>query len=188
MMRIVKCKLKSVSAYSQGKYHNTEKLSKELASDYEKRTWKNKLHINDDGYVIIPPMSFANCIKESATYLSISIPGQGKSKFTKNFQAGIMVTEPLVLPLKKDDINHEWLFVPSDGRRGGTTRVEKCFPIIKEWKGEVNFYIFDDIITKEVFARVLKEAGQIIGIGRFRPKNWGYYGRFIVEDIKWMEE
>ena len=131
-------------------------------------------------------MCFANCIKETATYLSIPIPGQGKSKYTKNFQAGIMVTQPLVLDITEDDVEGEWVLVPSDGKRGGTTRVEKCFPLIKEWEGEVDFYIFDDIITEEVFERVLRESGQIIGIGRFRPKNWGYYGRFKVESIKWQ--
>lgn len=184
-MKIARCKLKSVSPYSQGRYHNTEKLSKELHGDYEKRTWKNKLHINDEGNVFIPPMSFANCLKESATYLSISIPGQGKSKYTKHFQAGVMVTESLVLDIKEEDVLPEWVFVPSDGKRGGTTRVEKCFPLIQKWEGTVSFYIFDDIITKEIFEKVLREAGQIIGIGRFRPKNWGYYGRFKVVDIQW---
>ena len=186
-MRIAKCKLKSVSPYSQARYHKTEMLPKELPADYEKRTWRNKCHYTKEGNVFIPPMVFANCIKEAATYLSIPIPGQGKSKFTKNFQSGVLVTEGLELPLKKEDIQSEWVFVPSDGRRGGTRRVEKCFPFISKWEGEVSFLIMDDIITKDVFERVLREAGQIIGLGRFRPKNWGYYGRFIVEDIKWSE-
>lgn len=184
-MKIARCKLRSVSPYSQSKYHKSEKLSKELHADYEERTWREKTHYTDDGIVYIPPMAFANCIKEAATYLGLSVPGKGRSKYTKNFQAGVMVTDPLKLDVKKDDVLPEWVFVPSDGRRGGTTRVEKCFPLIKEWSGVVDFYIFDDIITKDVFEKVLREAGQIIGIGRFRPKNWGYYGRFKVEAIKW---
>ena len=187
-MRIARCKLESVSPYSQSRYHNTDKLPKELAVDYEKRTWKERAHCNEDGKIFIPPMVFANCIKEAATYLSISIPGKGKTKYTKHFQSGIMVTEPLLLNLSIDKINSEWVFVPSDGRRGGTTRVEKCFPIIKEWAGTVDFYVFDDIITEEIFEKVLREAGQIIGIGRFRPKNWGYYGRFKVGGIKWINQ
>jgi hypothetical protein len=133
-------------------------------------------------------MAIANCLKSAATYLSIQIPGQGKAKYTKHFQSGVMVTEPITLDIKKEDVKHEWVFVPSDGRRGGTTRVEKCFPLIEEWEGEVDFYIFDDIITKDVFEKVLREAGQIMGIGRFRPNNWGYYGRFRVESIKWQEQ
>lgn len=185
-MKIATCRLVSVSPYSQSRYHNVVKEPKELNADYEKRTWKERAHYTDDGHVMIPPMSFANCIKEAATYLSISIPGQGKTKYTKHFQAGIMVTQPLVLDVKKDDIIPEWVFVPSDGKRGSSSRVEKCFPLIKQWSGDVQFYIFDDIITKEVFEQVLREAGQVIGIGRFRPRNWGYYGRFKVEAIKWQ--
>jgi len=133
-------------------------------------------------------MAFANCLKEAATYLSLSIPGKGKSKYTKHFQAGILVLNQMELDVKKEDVEPEWVLVPSDGRRGGTTRIEKCFPKIKEWSGEVTFYLLDDIITEEVFERVLREAGNIIGVGRFRPKNWGIYGRFAVESIKWEEE
>lgn len=187
-MRKAICKLVSCSPYSQGRYHNTKKNNKELHADYEARTWREKVHTDKDGYIIIPPMAFANCLKEAATYLSIPIPGSGKSKYTKNFQAGVLVNNPLTLNIKKEDVKEEWVFVPSDGRRGGTTRVEKCFPRIDEWKGEVEYYIFDDIITKEVFEKVLRESGQIIGIGRFRPKNWGYYGRFKIESIKWEED
>lgn len=187
-MRKAICKLVSQSPYSQGRYHNSEKNSKELSADYEKRTWREKCNTDPEGNIIIPPMAFANCLKEAATYLSISIPGQGKSKYTKNFQSGVLVFQPLCLDINKEDVKPEWVFVPSDGRRGGTTRVEKCFPLIEKWSGEVTFYIFDDIITKEVFEKVLREAGSIIGVGRFRPKNWGYYGRFSVEEIKWQEE
>lgn len=187
-MKIARCKLESVSPYSQGRYHNTEKLPKELHANHEKRTWREKAHVNENGNVFIPPMAFANCIKEAATYLSISIPGKGKSTYSKHFQAGVMVTEPLDIGITKEDIHPEWVFVPSDGRRGGTTRVEKCFPLIKNWSGTVEFYIFDDIITQEIFEKVLRDAGQIIGIGRFRPKNWGYYGRFKVVNIEWIEK
>ena len=67
----------------------------------------------------------------------MSIPGQGKKTYTKKIEAGVLVAEPLVLRQKLKDIDGEWLHVPSDGRRGGTTRVEKCFPLIREWEGEV---------------------------------------------------
>ena len=187
-MRTVICKLVSASPYSQSKHHMTEKLDKENNDDYEKRTWRERCNTTEEGNIFIPPMAFANCIKHAAKHLSISIPGQGKSKYTKHFEAGILVTEGLVLPETKDEVKGEWLFVPSDGRRGGGTRVSKCFPLIPQWKGDVKFLIFDNKITKEIFAKVLREAGMLIGIGRFRPCNLGYYGRFTVEDIKWEDQ
>ena len=186
IMKTAICKLKSTSPYSQGRFHQTEKLEKELHADYEIRTWREKLHyLPETGQIFIPPMSFANSLKEAAKYLNIQIPGKGKSTFTKNFEAGIMVTEPLLINAYKDTVESETIHVPSDGRRGGTTRVLKTFPLIRKWEGTVMFYILDDIITSDVFTTVLEASGNLIGIGRFRPRNCGYYGRFEIIDIKW---
>jgi hypothetical protein len=181
------CKLRSVSPYSQSRRIQVEKKPKELPKDYELRTWREKCHTTDDGHIFIPPMQFSNSLKTAAKLLRIKIPGQGNSEYGKHFEAGALVIEGIELPIKKEDVEGEWLFVPSDGKRGGGKRVDKCFPLIKEWKGTVTYNIFDDIITPDIFEQVIKASGQFIGIGRFRPSSWGFYGRFIVEDIKWVE-
>jgi len=130
-------------------------------------------------------MAFKNCVSEVAKYLSVQIKGKGKSTYTKHFEAGLLVMDPLVLPIKRDDVEGEWLFVPSDGKRGSGKRVDRCFPLIREWSGDVTFYVLDDIITPEVFEEHLRQAGNFIGIGRFRPRNNGYYGRFKVKKVVW---
>jgi len=177
--------LKSVSPYSQSKHYNTEKLAKELHKDYEARTWRDRLHTTLDGEVFIPPMSFKNCLSEAARFLSVQIPGKGKSTYTKHFEAGVLVTDALHLGVKASDVKGEWLFVPSDGKRGGGSRVDKCFPVIHEWGGDVTFHILDETITEDVFLQHLQQAGAFIGVGRFRPRNNGFYGRFKVEAVKW---
>jgi hypothetical protein len=182
-MRQIVATLKGVSPYSQSRFHNEPKLEKESSDDYEKRTWMKRLHINADGKVFIPPTSFKNCLSECAKYLSVQIPGKGKATYTKHFEAGVMVVEPLVLDLTEDQVKGEWLHVPSDGRRGGTKRVLKCFPCIPQWSGDVTFLVLDDTITEEVFRLHLEQAGKYIGLGRFRPRNNGYYGRFEIVDI-----
>ena len=174
-----------VSPYSQSKHYTTEKLAKENAKDYEARTWRDRLHVTDDGSVFIPPMSFKNCLSEAAKFLGIQIPGKGKSTYTKHFEAGVLVTDAMILPIKKEEVKGEWLFVPSDGVRGSGKRVDKCFPVIHEWGGEVTFYVLDETVTEEVFRNVLEQAGAFIGIGRFRPRNNGFYGRFRVDSIVW---
>jgi len=186
-MKTFVASLKSVSPYSQAKYHQTEKLPKEIAKDYEERTWRDRMHVNKDGYVFIPPMAFKNCLSDIAKYISMQIPGKGKTTYTKHFEAGILVISELVLPVKKEDVAGEWLFVPADGRRGGTIRVLKCFSIIPEWQGDVEFHILDETITEDVFRFHLSEAGKYIGIGRFRPRKNGFYGRFSVENLKVVE-
>ncbi len=182
-MRQIIARLKSASPYSQSRFHGEPKLEKETSDKYEKRTWAQKMHVTDDGYVFIPPMAFKNCISECAKYISVQIPGKGKATYTKHFEAGVLVMDPLVLDVKAEDVPGDWLHVPSDGRRGGSKRVLKCFPRIKQWCGDVIFYILDDTITEEVFQYHLDQAGKFIGIGRFRPRNNGFYGRFEVEEI-----
>lgn len=179
--------LKSISPYSQSRFHDTPKLERELADDYERRTWKERLHTADDGRIFIPPMAFKNCLAEAAKYMSKAIPGKGKATYTKHFEAGVLVVEGLTLDKTKDDAISEWLFVPADGIRGSGKRVKKCFPLIREWGGKVNFVVLDELITESVFREILEGAGQFIGIGRFRPKNNGYYGRFEISNLKWAK-
>ena len=184
-MKTATVHIQSVSPYSQSKHYSTEKLPKELHKDYEARTWRDRLHAHDSGEVFIPPMSFKNCLSEAAKFLSIQIPGKGKSTYTKHFEAGVLVTDCLNLGVKKEDVPGEWLFVPSDGIRGSGKRVEKCFPVIHAWAGNVQFHILDETITRDVFEHVLSQAGAFIGMGRFRPRNNGFYGRFKAQVLSW---
>lgn len=182
-------KLKSVSRYSQSACIQSPKQDREKSDDYEKRTWRERCHVVSDGdNIFIPPMAFANSLKEAAKYLNINIPGQGKATYRKNFDAGVMVLDPLVLPYKVQDIQGESLFVPSDGVQGSGKRVWKTFPYVDNWSGTIEYIIVDDIITEDVFTRVLVASGTLIGIGRFRPKNRGYYGRFKVDSVAWQHE
>lgn len=185
-MRTVTANLESLSPYSQSRhYTDPPKGDKELHKDYETRTWMHRCHADDNGNVVIPPMAFKNCIAEAAKFLSVKVPGQRNATWTKHFEAGILVVEGITLPIKRDDVEGEWRFVPSDGKRGGGSRVDKCFPVIRKWAGSVKFYIVNDLITKDAFEYHLQEAGSLIGIGRFRPRNNGYYGRFKATKIAW---
>lgn len=180
--------IRGLSPYSQSKAHETAKLNKELADAYEQRTWRNRMHVTKDGRVEIPGSALANAIKDAAKYLSIQVPGKGKTTYTKHFDAGVMVPDGIVLPVKAEEVDFDRLFVPSDGRPGGGKRVWKWFPRIDDWGGSFTCYVFDDIIGPEIFKQVVASAGQIIGLGRFRPRNRGYYGRFAVDSIVWRSE
>lgn len=184
-MKKVIATLKSASTYGQSRAYVEPKLDKETHDAYEKRTWKMRLHTDSEGNVFIPPMAFKNCLSEAAKYLGIQIPGKGKATYTKHFEAGVMATERVMLGINAKDVQGEWLFVPADGKRGSGKRVWKCFPIIPQWQADVVFYILDETVTEGVFRQHLEEAGKFIGIGFFRPRNNGYFGRFTVEKIQW---
>jgi hypothetical protein len=88
--------------------------------------------------------------------------------------------------LKKQDLKHAEVFVPSDGKPGGGKRVTKYFPTIHEWEGTLTFHILDETIGPEVFEEVIRTAGLLIGIGVWRPRNRGMYGRFDLVNMKWV--
>jgi hypothetical protein len=186
-MKIANVHLKSLSPYSQSRNHDTPKLQKETSNDYEERTWRERVHADPTGRIIIPPMAFKNCLSEAAKFLGEQIPGKGKSTYTKHIEAGVLVLDPLVLPIRKDQVEGERLFLNADGKRGSGTRVWKRMPLIPKWEGTVVFHLLDPMITEEVFERHLTEAGRFIGIGRFRPRQNGIYGRFAIEKIKWVD-
>ena len=184
-MKTAIVKLKSASPYSQSKFVMSEKMDKESSADFEERTWKERAHITNNGHVFIPPMQFKNAIAAAAKYLSIQIPGKGKATYTKHFEAGILITDGIVLPEKLETIKAETVMCSSDGTRGGSKKVLKTFPIIYDWEGDLTVYVLDETITEKVFKKHVEEAGKLIGIGRWRPRNNGLYGRFDVLGIEW---
>jgi len=184
-MKIAMTRLRGIAPYSQSRYHDTPKLEKEGSDAHEMRTWANRLHVTDDGLVFIPPMSFKKSLETASRFLGMQIKGRGKTTYSKHFKAGVLVTDGLVLPIKAVDVPGEVFFVPANGRDG--SRVKRKFPVIREWSGEVTYYILDDTITEDVFSAHVKEAGNFIGIGRFRPENGGFYGRYAVDSISWQD-
>jgi len=186
-MRAYKVKLKSKSAYSQSRHYTKDEvpaLEKEAPDAYERRTWRHRLHIDGAGQVYIPPMALKNCLQDAAKFLSLKIPGKANATYTKHFDAGVMVIDELKLGIHADDVEPESLYVPSDGRPGGGKRVTKLFPLIRSWEAETTIYILDPTITEAVLRRHLDEAGTLIGMGRFRPRNRGFYGRFDVVSLQ----
>lgn len=184
-MKTARVSLKSASPYSQSMPINIPKLDKESPDAYEKRNWRERVHVNGDGIVSIPPMALKNCLAECAQYLSEKIPGKRNATWTKHFLAGVLVLEPVPLGIKKADIEGEWLYLDANGKKNSGTRVWRCYPVIREWSGIAEFHILDETITEQVFQHHLEEAGKFIGIGRFRPRNGGFYGRFSVTGIEW---
>ena len=175
--------LQSLTPYSQGRIHRTEKLPRETADKYEERTYLQRLHVNPAGNIFMPAMGFKGCLENTAAYVKEQIPGKGKETYTKNFLRGVICPEDLELDLTPDKTVPHWVFVPADGRRGSGKRVWKCFPRIDAWAGVVPFVMIDDILTREVFERHMRLAGQITGLGVWRPQNGGMWGKFSVEEI-----
>ncbi|HUT57189.1 MAG TPA: hypothetical protein VNA25_04875 [Phycisphaerae bacterium] len=188
-MQTTECELTGQTPYSQSAPLQSQKDKGELPRDHEERVWKERMHIDADGHAFVPPMALKNCLAECAKYLSETVPGKGKATYTKHFEAGVLVTTPLPLMVPNgkgwraagsDDAEGEWLFLPSDGVRGSGKRVWKCYPRFVKWRTTAQIHVMDRVITKEKLAEYLESAGEFIGLGRFRPRNNGFYGKFKV--------
>ena len=99
-MHHAKVKIEGFTPYSSSRHYVVDALNKESKADYESRTWRERLHYDDKGNVYIPPMAFKNCLSDVARYLSVQIPGKGKSTYTKHIEAGIFIGYPLFLGVK----------------------------------------------------------------------------------------
>lgn len=186
-MKIVTTELEGVTRLSFSAPIQSVKGTGESHNAFEERTWKERLHVMPSGEVFIPPMMLKNCLAAVAKHLSETVPGKGKATYTKHFKAGIMVNEPMMLGVNKDEVQGERLFVPSDGRAGGGSRVWKTFPFIDMgWKTQAEIILLDPILIDkpDKVKEYLGFAGKFIGFGRFRPSNGGYYGRFKVNSFK----
>jgi hypothetical protein len=186
-MKIATCTLESVSPYqpSRSYSHEVEKLPRERPDEYEERTWRHKCHTMPDGKIFIPPMAFKMGLDKAAKTLGRQVPGKGKATYTKFFLSGVLVMEPIVLPYTVDDVKMDRIFANADGVRGSGKRVWRNFPRVDQWKADVPFHVLADEITNDVFEEHVRQAGAFVGVGRFRPENGGFYGRFEVKRIRW---
>jgi len=183
--------LTGIAPLQFGKPVTSEKIQGEKPDDYEKRTWRERVHVNAEGWAFIPPMALKNGLEATAKYLAETIPGKGKATYTKHFKAGVMVIEPLVLNVKAKDIEPTRLFVPSDGKKGGGTRVYRLFPIVREgWVTTCSIMVMDPILLSGgdnndpcyKVREYLKHMATFNGLGSFAPRVGGYYGRYVVSN------
>jgi hypothetical protein len=179
--------IKGITPYSQSRVYEVDREQGEGADDYARRTWRNYMHVTKQGEVFIPPNAFKNCLSETAKYMNIGIPGKGKSTYTKHFEAGIQVVKPVLLGIKAADVICEKLFLPANGERGGKKRVWKYYPRMDTWGGDIEVLVLDETVLQTskttgqpILHDVCTGAGQFVGLGRFRPRQNGFYGRFDI--------
>jgi len=181
--------LVSVSPYSQSNFIVSKKHDNESDNDWESRVCVERLHLAPDGHVCIPAAQLSGAVKNGALLLTQKVPGTGgKGTYRKHFDSGVFVYDNLILPVKRDAVEWEWLMLPSNPNNPKSGRVPKCMPKIAEWTGVVVYTIYDQVITETIFAEALRLSGIQVGIGRWRPEKKGIYGRYKVKELRWQKE
>lgn len=189
-MRLCIVDLTSVTPYSQSKMVDVDvhpKKEKEGHGDYDIRMWKEKSSFDASGQVVIPQMALKMAVDEAVKRLNISIPGRGKSTYSKFFVAGQICEADVPIGVTRDQLQYIDIWANADGIRGSGKRVKRRFPYVQEWRGQAKFAILDDVIPSAVFEKAMTEAGRLVGIGRFRPEKGGFLGRFTTTNFTWTE-
>ncbi len=176
--------LESAAPYNHRKNIEIEKLPKESSDELEQRTWRDYLHTNDEGNIVIPPIAFKKCLESCAKFESVKIAGKGQATYSKHFKAGIMVANGIDTGIKASEVKPDPLFVP---RKDGV-RVKLILGTVYKWSGTIEVIIIDDTIKENIFEETINKAGMIIGVGRWRPENGGMNGRFTVKKIEWKKK
>jgi hypothetical protein len=182
-------KLEGVTPYSPSRNYAAEvpKLKDESHDAYDERTWRHHAHIDKKTKnIIIPGECFAWCIKAMSKRRSDRIPGKGQKTYTAAFDP-IEVIGDIDTKCHFDEAAMESFMANSDGVRGSGKRVLRRFPLVSSWSGQLTFMMWDVRIPEAVFKETIEDAGLLIGIGRRRPENKGFFGRFQVQNIAWNE-
>src|ERR1700732_642345 len=82
--------LRSLSPYSQSRAHDEPSYENESKADYDRRTWRSHLHV-ENGTVRIPAKALHDCLIEAAEYSGKKIGGN--RTWTKPFTSGIGIFE-----------------------------------------------------------------------------------------------
>lgn len=182
--------LRGTSPYSQSRQHNDPKLEGESMDDYDARTWRSKLSVeehNGKKTIVIPPHGFHQCLIAAAKYSKRQIPGQGKATWSAKFTSGIMIPAAPTLQIPPEDATMVTISANADGVRGSGKRVTRRFPVVREWSSTFEIIILDPIIVELVFKEMVELAGLFIGVGQFRPQNGGHNGRFVLDRLNWQD-
>lgn len=183
--------LRGTSSMTQSRQHGEPKLEGESHDDYDVRTWRSKLSVEERGgkpTIVIPAHGMQQCITAGAQYSKRKIEGKGAATWAKKFTSGIMLTECPALMIDPASVKSVTISANANGRRGPGTRVPRRFPVIPfGWKTTFDVMILDPIITQQIFREMVELAGLFIGLGQFRPENGGTNGRFTIDALEWAD-
>lgn len=171
-----------------GKPVHEQKKDDESHEDLDRRIWKQRAH-TPNGVLSIPAAAVHKSLTYAGAWLSMKL--SGNKTYTQRLKAGVLAARPYFELTRKgreltiDDVKEEPLYIPHDGKPGGTKRVWRIFPkLYTDWECVAEFLLTDSLITQEVFERHLIAAGIHDGIGSMRIGRGGPNGHWQPRDVQ----
>ena len=100
MVRIAEVALKGISPMTQSKHYEVPKIGRESYADYEKRTWRLRMHADDNGELFIPPMAMKKSLEGAASFLGKKVLGRGQKTYASFFKSTVLAMKPVPLGIR----------------------------------------------------------------------------------------
>jgi hypothetical protein len=108
------------------------------------------------------------------------INGAKKHKLGTQFKSGILIDQDFCLeytgPKKLEDMWADGNFTDIRPVQVQRNSIMRCRPIFNAWSATFVINYLPNIVNKDQIQEALESAGQVAGVGDYRPK----YGRFLV--------
>lgn len=184
--------MSGLGAILMGRPVHEMKFPDETHEQLQERTWRERALVDGDNELCISATAVHRSLMSAGKWLSMKLAGN--KTFTKRFTAGILCHQPMFKIIKNGKPIHfkeldkpEYrlnLFVPADGKTGGTKRVWRSFPrVMPNWTVNVELVITDESINAEVMEAHAKCAGLHDGIGSMRIGEGGPNGMWELKDL-----
>ncbi len=185
-MRTFTATITGISPMSQSKYISAKKESSETYDDFEDRIWKEKMHVSNDGFVVVPAMAMAQLLHAAAKLAGEKIQGRGNKTWGALFVGGVTILHDIKTNVAAKTVKSEVFLCDSQGKKGdaSSNRVPRRFPRFEPgWTAEIEILVTNDDIQAVKIEEFLELGGLNIGVGRFRPAKGGNNGRFVVNSF-----
>lgn len=156
----------------RGPIHERPEVSHEDAVRAEYHCYRNS-----DGKCYIPADQIRGALIGAGSYMKSKVGGRSKSMKVIVAAMFIPTPEQILIP------DYDVIDKRSAVNRNIKGRVITIRPKWTNWEAEFDLNVYEDTITKETIAQLFEYAGNLVGIGSFRPTNNGMFGRFELVSI-----
>lgn len=133
-----------------------------------------------DGTLVLPGPNFFAALVSAGKFHKL-----GKNKMTTNSSSLV----PAIVMVETVAASLGTKIFEVDSRRivNPTTRGARlCHrPILYKWSATFTLAINTELADEKIVRKLVDDAGNLIGVGAFRPEKRGPFGRFVV--TKWVE-
>lgn len=181
-MQTFNVKIKGLTPYMQHRMddHKLEQWEKQRGPIHERGEVSHEdavraeyhCYRNAEGKCFIPADQIRGSLIGAGSYVKAKVGGRSKSMKVLVAAMFIVAPEQILIP------DYDTIDKRSAVNRNIKGRVIVVRPKWTAWEAEFQLQVYEDTITKETITQLFEYAGNLVGIGSFRPTNNGLFGRY----------